>query len=297
MRAALSLLALATLGCGIGRSKMVVPSSETPDAATIAVLPDSSPLPDAVRADVRPSLPDGAPASDAVSPQPDLRVLSDGPPLAAPDVVRDLRAGDRAGDGGPPPPDGPPSTRPDLPPEGPPPITPDARRDGPPSIAPDVGPDGPPSIAPDVGPDGPPSIAPEAGPDGPPLITTDALTDVLPPPPPDVQPDTRRRRPDTGPPPQECTAGAACTADCTATCSVIGTMSCTCVDGVLSCGSCQLPPITVSPEPCPDNPNGTDCPTSGLACFAFGGSGSISGACVCMARGDSGTLRWSCILR
>jgi hypothetical protein len=286
MRPALALLALATLGCGAGRSKMLAPSSTAPDAATSPVLPDSSPLPDAIPVDVLRRLPDGPPGPDVVPPQPDVLLRPDGPPLATPDAARDLRVGDLPSDGVPqPPPDGLPPVRPDLPPEGPLPILPDAR------------PDGPPPIAPEVGRDGPPAVAPEAGPDGPSLLPPDALPEVLPPPPPDVQPDARRRRPDTGPPPQDCAPGAACTADCTATCSVIGTMTCTCTDGVLSCGSCELPPITVSPEPCPDNPNGTDCLTLGLVCFALSSSGSISGACVCIARGNSGALRWSCILR
>ncbi len=288
MRAALAFLALVAFGCGMGRSRMLVPPSARPDAATTPALPDASPPPDAIRRDARP-LADGPTGVD-VPPRPDV-LLPDRPPSGEPDAPRDLRPADLPSDGlpplrpdGSPLSDGPPPMRPDRPLEGPPPISPDARVDGPPPWRPEVGPDGPPPIAPDLGPDGPPVIMPDVAPD------------LLPPPLPDAQPDVRRRRPDGGPPPQVCAAGAACTADCTATCSVIGTMTCTCADGLLSCGTCQLPPITVSPDPCPDNANGADCPTNGLACFVLG-SGSIGGACVCLARGNSGSLRWTCLLR
>ena len=285
MRSALALLALASLGCGMGRSKMLVPPAARPDAATSPLLPDSAPLPDAIPTDTRPRLPDGPPGPDVLPPQPDVRRLSDGPPFVIPDAAPDGRVADLPTDGlRPPPPDGLPPVRPDVPPEGPPVVRPDARFDGPPPVAPEVRPDGPPFIVPEVRPDGPPSITPDVPPE------------VLPPPPPDVQPDGRRPRPDTRPP-QDCAAGAACTADCTATCSGIGTMICTCAAGVLSCGDCDLPPITISPEPCPDNPSRTECPTSGLACIVFGSSGAIDGACMCLARGSSGALRWSCLLR
>lgn len=283
MRSALALLALASLGCGMGRSKMLVPPAARPDAAT-SPQPDSALLPDAVLADTRPRPPDGPRGADVLPPQSDVRPPADGPPFVIPDAAPDRRPADPPSDGlPPPPPDGPPLVRPDAPPDGPPVIGPDARFDG------------PPPVAPEVRPDGPPFTVPEVGPDGPPLITPDVPPDVLPPPP-DVQPDGRRPRPDTRPP-QECAAGAACTTDCTATCSAIGTMTCTCVDGVLVCGECELPPITISPEPCPDNPSRTECSTSGLACIVFADDGTIGGACMCVARGGSGALRWSCVLR
>jgi hypothetical protein len=278
-----ALLVLATLGCGGGRSKMLAPPSATPDAAPIPLLPDGAPLPDGVPTDGPPGLSDGLrPGPDGLPPLPEVPPFSDGPPNNASDGPRDLRLFDLPSEG-PPPPDGPPPVRPDLPREGPPPIPPDARPDGLPPITPEVGPDGPPPVRPEVRPDGPP-------------ITPDVPRETPPPPPPDARPETRPPRPDTGPPP-DCTAGAACTADCSASCNTIGTMTCTCANGVLVCGDCQLPPITISPEPCPDNPSRTDCPTSGLACFAYGSSGSISGACVCLDRGNSGELRWMCILR
>jgi hypothetical protein len=209
---------------------------------------------------------DAAPPRDGLSPfTPDL------PPEVSPD--------------GPPPvvPDGPPLVvPPDVarPPDGPPPVTPP---DGPPVVRP---PDGLPPVAP---PDGPPPVAP---PDGPPPV---APPDGLPPPPPDVRPDVRPPRPDTLPP-AECANGAACVASCTTACQSIGTLTCTCTGGFLSCGQCQVPPITISPEPCPDNPRSTACAQAGLACVVYS-NGSISGACLCMTRGNSDTTRWTCIMR
>ncbi|MBN2574408.1 MAG: hypothetical protein JXP73_07570 [Deltaproteobacteria bacterium] len=286
MRSGLALLALAAVGCGIGRSEMHAPPSARPDAATGPVLPDGAPLPDAISTEGPPRLSDGPPFSDALPFQPDVLLLPDGRPYVTPDAARDLRRGDLPSEGPPPrPPDGLPPMRPDAPPDGPWPITPDARIEGPQPITPDARLDGPPPITPDVRPDEPP------------IITPDVPPEVPTPPPPDVRHDGRPPRPDSGPLPQECAAGAACTTDCTATCSGIGTMTCTCTDGVLVCGECQIPPITISPELCPDNPNRMECPTSGLACILFGSDGSIAGACLCAARGNSGALRWACILR
>ncbi len=185
-----------------------------------------------------------------------------------------------------PPRDGLPSDGPPGPsqPDGLPPITPDLR---PADTRPPVTPDGPPLVTP---PDGPPFVTPPDGPpfvtppDGPPFVT-----------PPDVRPDVRPPRPDSLPP-ARCASEAACTANCTTTCQTIGTMTCTCTAGVLSCGQCQVPPITISPQPCPDNPRSAECAPAGLVCVVYS-NGAISGGCLCMTRGGSDASRWTCIMR
>ena len=274
MRRALALLALVTVGCGIGRSKMLVPPMPGTDAAVVFHLPDSSLLPpDTSPRDTLPPPSDGPFGPEVLPPRPDVVPLPDGPPPVNPDYGGDLRRFDLPSETTPlPTPDGLPLPSPDLPPDGIARVPPDGRLEAPPLISPDGRPEAPPPVSPD------------------------ALPDGLPPPTPDVRPDGRPPRPDTAPPAQDCTAGAACTADCTTSCNAIGSMACACTNGVLSCGTCQVPPITVSQQPCPDNPTGTDCSSSGLACFAFS-NGAISGACLCLARGNAGALRWACILR
>jgi hypothetical protein len=136
-----------------------------------------------------------------------------------------------------------------------------------------------------------------------PPILPDARLDLLPPVLPDTRPDTvpdtiplpdtLPPRPDTAP---DCTAGVACTAACVSTCQVggfVGFGACSCVAGTLTCTTCQVLPITISPEPCPDNASGKQCSSSGLSCIAFT-NGLLSGACMCSGLAG-GSLAWRCL--
>jgi hypothetical protein len=73
-------------------------------------------------------------------------------------------------------------------------------------------------------------------------------------------------------------------------------MTCTCADGFLSCDPCEVPPITISPQPCPDSPRGGACTPAGLVCMVYSG-GSVSGGCLCTTRGNSEVTRWTCLMR
>lgn len=257
-------LALLACACG-GRSKMVSPPSPGADAAVVPPGPDGSydrPA-DVSGRELGPLGPDVLPVDRPPS----------GPEAMA-DLPRERPPVDGLGwlpDGPPALPDGP-SDRPevgfvlpDLPP-GP--------RDGPreaPPLVPDVPREAPFDLPPDL-----PPLRPEVPPD--------LLLDRLPPP------------TDAWPPLPACVEGAACTTGCSTACGMIGIMACGCNDGVLSCSSCQLLPITVSPEPCPGNPSGQECAAGGVACIAYRG-GAIGGACLCMSPTAGGTLRWSCILQ
>jgi len=170
------------------------------------------------------------------------------------------------------------------------PILPDTTS---PPVLPDAAPDLRSADLPSEGP-----VPPDALPDRPTPILPDG---AIPPdgrvPPPDAVPSPDLTPPpDLMPPPQQCVAGGACTSDCTATCGTFGVMACGCTSGTLSCTTCQVLPITISPDPCPQSPTGKECTTDGVACIAFT-NGSISGACICtLPLGDT-VDRWSCILR
>jgi hypothetical protein len=291
VRNIMALLLLVTLGWGCGRSKMFVPASGHRDAAVPSSWPDTGVItPDIAVRDTnplspeRPASPDLAPLPPDVPPSADWLL-----PTVPPDAGPDLRAADLPTEGPPVPPD----LRIDLPS----PVPPDAQLDGWPPVSPDTLPDGLHPVPPDALPDRPPPIIPDGAisPDGwvwPDLMP---LPDLVPPPDlvplPDLVPP-----PDLMPPAQSCVAGGACTSDCTATCGTFGVMACVCMNGTLSCSSCQVLPITISPDPCPPSPTGKECTTDGVACIAFT-NGSISGACICtLPLGDT-ILRWSCILR
>ena len=255
---------VAALGCGIGRSGL---HKGPVGADASAQSPD-------IRSDVQPPGPDTVAFAEVEPP------VSDGPttPISpGPDVT-------------------PPA---DLPPERPVPVSPDGPqllRDTRPPFMPDSGTPVGPDLLPPLLPDGSPPIAPDVAPPLFPDASSSGGTDVAPPTIPDALPDGRRRRPDASPPVQECVEGGVCTSDCSATCGVVGVMSCQCMDGVLSCGDCEMLPITISPDPCPDNPTGKACSPEGLACIAFSG-GTVSGACLCQASSRDASLRWVCLLR
>ena len=259
VRNALALLALVTLAGGCGRSKMVLPPHGIVDAAVVAHWPDTGVLPpDVAVKDASPPPSDGPTTPDLAPIRPDVLGSPDGLPPA--DAAKDLLA-------------------PDLASDGPPPVPPDTQPDGLRPI-----PDTLPPILPDAipPPDGrlpPPDGTPP--PDLMPPSDTTAPPDLVPP------PDTR--------PAQSCVAGGACSADCTTTCGTFGFMACACTSGTLTCTTCQVLPITVSPDPCPASPTGKDCTSDGVACIAFT-NGSISGACICTVALD-GVDRWTCILR
>lgn len=265
------LLVFAACGCG-GRSKLSAPRAPGADAAVVPPGPDG---PSQDR-------PTDRPGPELATPGPDLLPVDRPPPPA--EVKAELPPAERPlgdlvpPDGLPPSPDGLPDRpgsevqpwRPDLPPmvaDGPrevPPLIPDVPREAPTvDLLPDLLPDLPPVR---------PEVAPDLG------------VDLLPPP------------TDAWPPLPVCVDGAACTTGCSTACGMIGIMACGCNDGVLSCSGCQLLPITVSPEPCPGDPDGQECNAGAVACIAYRG-GAIGGACLCMSPTAGGTLRWSCILQ
>jgi hypothetical protein len=98
--------------------------------------------------------------------------------------------------------------------------------------------------------------------------------------------ETHSISPDALLPFQLCVNGEACSSDCTASCQFIGTSACTCNNGTLSCGTCQLPHIVITITPCPDNlSSGVACDNIGLACPVYA-NGGIAGGCVCLNLGD-----------
>jgi hypothetical protein len=263
---ALALVALATVGCGGGRSIMLSPPGDStktdarpgPDGSRDVIpqpaLPDTGPgRPDVVREELRPLVPDVPPIPPDVGRPSDLVEVRPLLPDAGPDVL-------------PPPSD----TRPDLLP--------------PFDLKPDLLPQ-PSDAAPDLLPP-PLDLRPDLLP--PPL---DLRPDLLPARPDLASPEVRRPTPDGLPPLQICGNGEACFSDCQTPCSSFGTSTCTCTSGVLVCGACQPPSVHVTFTPCPDKASGTACDSSGLACPVYT-SGSITGFCACLDLGSG--MRWNC---
>ena len=257
---ALALVALAAIGCGCGRTSLLPLADDvTKNDATkndASPGPDVAPaLPDVGQEDTRPPEPDGPTILPDVWRAPDTVEVRPLPADAVPDTL-------------PPPFD----TRLDL--LLPPP--PDATLDlvpRPIDMKLDLL---PPPI--DLRPDLSPDLL---------LAPVDLRPDLLPP-----APDLRPSTPDTSPPIQVCASGEACSSDCKTTCQVIGTSTCICTNGTLSCGTCQTPRLVFTPTPCPVNAAGTACDTTGVACPLYA-NGTVAGLCACLDLG-AGT-RWNCL--
>jgi hypothetical protein len=238
---------------------------------------DASPVSPA--SDARPVSPDGSGPTSPDAPPPKLD--------AGPAVRRDARVPPVWPDSGPnpPAPDArlwpPPAVEPPPPAIEPPPP---AIEPPPPAIEPP-----PPAIEPP-----PPAIEPPPPAIEPPPPAIEPPPPVIPPPPPapDAGPAVDARvRPDGPPVPALCLHGLPCSQGCTAACGVMGTRNCQCVGGTLDCGPCETPPITITPQPCPDNADGTPCDSPGTICPSY--VGGQFGGCLCL--GTSRRARWVCM--
>jgi hypothetical protein len=87
-----------------------------------------------------------------------------------------------------------------------------------------------------------------------------------------------------------CAEGNVCRAACTVSCNGIGTRTCDCLGGRLSCGVCEVQPIVVSQSPCPTGANGRPCPAPGTV--SAGGQGT---GCICINRARTGSNVWLCL--
>jgi hypothetical protein len=90
-----------------------------------------------------------------------------------------------------------------------------------------------------------------------------------------------------------CFPDAPCTTSCTTPCAPGVTAACTCTNGRLSCGGCQLPDggafTPTRPPTCPPSPQGAACTAQqGLPICQIASDAAFAGACFCTAG------KWDC---